>query len=107
FRRRVNFPVQFVTHPHVTFQAARCRNDGVRATSAPYLLFLDGDCVLPPDHVAIHLRNRRPGTAMLGDAVRLDEPTSARLLAQGLDSQDLSRPVSESERRRLRKSDFK
>ena len=48
FRRRVNFPVKFVTHPRLGFQASRCRNEGAAATSAPYLLFLDGDCVLPP-----------------------------------------------------------
>ncbi len=55
FARTARFPVQFTTHPHSTFQLARCRNEGVAASRAPYLLFLDGDCILPPDHVAIHL----------------------------------------------------
>ncbi len=39
FRRRVDFPVRFTTHEHTVFHPARCRNDGARATSAPYLLF--------------------------------------------------------------------
>src|ERR1700753_3219602 len=59
FRSRANFPVKFITHPPLTFQAALCRNAGARATQAPYLLFLDGDCILPPHHVATHLAHRR------------------------------------------------
>src|SRR3954471_7635786 len=43
FAASVNFPVEFTTHPHTTFQLARGRNEGVRASRAPYILFLDGD----------------------------------------------------------------
>jgi glycosyltransferase involved in cell wall biosynthesis len=78
FARRARFPVSFVTHPHETFQLARCRNEGVAESEAPYLLFLDGDCVLPPDHVLRHLERRKPGRAMGAYCCRLDEPTSAR-----------------------------
>jgi glycosyltransferase involved in cell wall biosynthesis len=79
FARSVDFPVHFTTHPHSTFQLARCRNEGVAASTAPYLLFLDGDCILPPDHVAIHLQRRRAGVVMAGDFMRLDEAVSARV----------------------------
>ena len=43
------------------------------------MLFLDGDCVLPRDHVRIHLERRKPGTVMAGDFCRLDEETSRRV----------------------------
>ena len=76
FRSRVAFPVQFVTHPHVTFQAARCRNEGAKATAAPYLLFLDGDCLLPPNHISIHWQHRKAGVALIGDAIRLEKAVS-------------------------------
>ena len=83
FRRSVDFPVCFTTHEHTTFHPARCRNDGARATSAPYLLYLDGDCVLPPDHVAIHLAHRRPGYVMLGFCYRVEKELSAGLTEEG------------------------
>lgn len=35
FGRRVSFPVKFITHQHLTFQAARCRNAAAAATKAP------------------------------------------------------------------------
>ena len=83
FRRRVDFPVRFTTHEHTVFHPARCRNDGARATSAPYLLFVDGDCVLPPDHVAIHLARRRPGYVMLGFCFRVSKELSDGLTEEG------------------------
>src|SRR6185503_11649713 len=66
FAASVDFPVRFTTHPHDSFHIARCRNEGVQASTAPYLLFLDGDCVLPPDHLQVHLDRRRAGYAMAG-----------------------------------------
>ena len=76
FAQTVGFPVRFTTHEHRTFQLARCRNEGVSASVAPYSLFLDGDCVLPPDFVFQHLARRRPATAISGDCYRLDPATS-------------------------------
>ncbi|HKD35655.1 MAG TPA: glycosyltransferase, partial [Pirellulales bacterium] len=83
FRRSVDFPVHFTTHPHAAFQVSKCRNAGARATTAPYLLFVDGDCVLPPDHVATHLERRRPGHALIGDCYRIERQISETLSEEG------------------------
>ena len=77
--RRVSFPLRFTTHEHRGFQLARCRNEGVAATTAPYLLFVDGDCILPPDHLQIHLEERRDRRVIAGDCLRLDRATSQRI----------------------------
>lgn len=79
FRRSVDFPVHFTTHPHAAFQVSKCRNAGARVTTAPYLLFVDGDCVLPPDHVAVHLAQRKAGYAVLGDCYRIERELSETL----------------------------
>ena len=79
FKLEAEFPVRFTTHRHRTFQLARCRNEGTAASIAPYLVFLDGDCVLPPDFALEHLRRRKPGTVMTGDCYRLSVETSARV----------------------------
>lgn len=76
FADAVSFRVGFTTHNHEGFQLARCRNEGVRASTAPYLLFLDGDCLIPPDHLKQHLARRRPRVVHAGFCVALDEPTS-------------------------------
>lgn len=82
--RRVSFPLTFTTHAHDGFRLARCRNEGVAASRAPYLLFTDGDCILPPDHLRIHLAKRRPGRIVAGDCLRLDEAASDLVNAERL-----------------------
>lgn len=71
------FPMQFVTHQHRGFQLARCRNSGVRLAQFPYILFTDGDCIFPPDHLSKHLAAARAGLVRAGDCIRLDRETSA------------------------------
>jgi GT2 family glycosyltransferase len=96
------FSVKMTTHPHASFQLARCRNEGVAASRAPYLLFLDGDCVLPPDHVAQHLAARRKNVVMAGDCARLDESASALINDEQIQKGDLNRYVPARELVRLR-----
>jgi glycosyltransferase involved in cell wall biosynthesis len=79
FAATVDFPVRFTTHRHDGFQLARCRNEGVAASTAPYLLFLDGDCIIPPNHLQIHLARRRPQHAMAGYYLRLNRADTERL----------------------------
>jgi glycosyltransferase involved in cell wall biosynthesis len=79
FRDSVSFPVRFVTHKHQGFCPGRCRNEGVAAAQADYVLLLDGDCMIPPDHLRIHLERRQPGVVWLGDHVKLEEAESAKI----------------------------
>ena len=73
---RVAFPLRFTTHKHRGFRLALCRNRGVAASTAPYILFTDGDCILPPDHVRAHIAARKPGRVVGGDSARLDRAAS-------------------------------
>ena len=67
------------THPHDGFQLARCRNEGVAASVAEKILFLDGDCLIPPDHLAQFARRLKPGLVLAGFCVWLDKATSERV----------------------------
>lgn len=103
FAREAPFPVRWTTHPHEGFQLARCRNDGVRASRAPFLLFLDGDCVVPRDHVRQHLDHRRDRWVMGGYCCRLDRDVSERVTEAAI-REDAFRPwVPRREFRRLAK----
>ena len=100
--RTAPFPLTFTTHAHAGFRLARCRNEGAAASTAPYLLFTDGDCILPPDHVRMHLAWRRQGGVVGGDCVRLDEATSARIDIPLIASAAFMRLVPRHERWRIR-----
>jgi glycosyltransferase involved in cell wall biosynthesis len=104
FARTVDFPLKLTSHPHQGYRVALCRNDGVRASRGRYLLFSDGDCVLPPEHLATHLRMRRPGVVMAGNCYRLSQHVNEQIdmasIAAGT-LETLESCVPPSERRRL------
>jgi len=79
FAATATFPVKFTSHQHDGFRLAQCRNEGVTASTAPYLLFLDGDCLIPPDHVRQHLQRRRSGVVNGSYCIKLTEKESAQV----------------------------
>ena len=103
FAREVDFPVAITTHPSRGFRLARCRNEGVAASRAPYLLFTDGDCLLPPDHVAAHLEFRRRGTVIAGDCYRLNQAASQRITEASIRSGEYVNWISWRQRARMAK----
>lgn len=107
FARRMPFPVHFVTQPHEGFRLARCRNIGAAKASSPHLVFLDGDCLIPPDHVEQHLRSHKPGVVTNTYCVRIDEPTSRQISLDLVNSQNYRDLISSRELRRLAKINLK
>jgi glycosyltransferase involved in cell wall biosynthesis len=103
FARTADFPVKFTTHQHQGFRAALCRNDGARTSAAPYLLFADGDCIFPPDHLHQHLRARRPGIVRAGDCYRLGEVATEKLNIATIATAEYRRWIPRRERWRMLK----
>lgn len=77
FAASAAFAVRFVTAPHNGFRAAACRNRGVALAEAEIVLLLDGDCLIPPDHLHHHLGALRPGLVTNSYCLRLDEAITA------------------------------
>lgn len=101
FARTAPFPVQWITHPHQGFRVSLCRNDGVRASCAPYLLFTDSDCLFPEDHLLNHLRARKPGIIRAGDCYRLDREATGRVDTATITSGQYRKWISREERMRI------
>jgi glycosyltransferase involved in cell wall biosynthesis len=107
FARQAQFPVHFVTHPHTCFHAARCRNDGARRAKAPHFLFVDGDCLLPPNHVEQHMAASRPGVATCSYCVRLDQEVSQQATIEAVRSGEFAAWATAEQRSRLRHMHYK
>ena len=103
FATNVDFQVQLTTHPHDGFQLARCRNEGVAVSSSPYLLFLDGDCLIPPDHLRHHLDNCLPKCVMAGYCCLLDQRSSESLSLQDVRTGKFLELATSKEHRKLRR----
>jgi GT2 family glycosyltransferase len=81
WRRKAPFPIVHAWEENRGFRLARARNRGIRASRAPYLIFLDGDCVPPPRYLAAHRAARRGRTYLAGDRLLLDRTATGILLA--------------------------
>jgi glycosyltransferase involved in cell wall biosynthesis len=104
FAGRVDFPVTLTTHRRAAFQLAQCRNEGVAASRAPYLIFTDGDLILSPDFVWQHLERRRRSTVYTGHYYGLTEDVSAGIdeaMVQSGAYRDLASPAEMHRVRRI------
>jgi glycosyltransferase involved in cell wall biosynthesis len=82
FISRSRAPARMVSQPHEGFRAARLRNLGIAATSADYLVFIDGDMLLHPEFIADHARLARPGFYTQGVRVHTDAALTRKLIAE-------------------------
>ena len=84
FALTADFPVRMTTHEHDGFELSRCRNEGALLADSDYLLFTDGDCLLPEDFLSVHLRGRRHDFVMAGHCYRLEESATKNISAANI-----------------------
>ena len=63
-----------------SFRAARARNLAIAKSSGDHLIFVDGDCLLPPHFVKSHRLMIRPRTLISGGRILLGERQTKTLL---------------------------
>ena len=73
-----------VWHPDLGFRAAEIRNRAILAARGVYCVFLDGDCIVRPDFVAIHRRLAEPGWFVTGNRVLLSADLTTKVLREKL-----------------------
>ena len=77
-------PLKYVWQPDEGFRAAEARNKAVLASSAEYIIFLDGDCMVPSDFVAQHQRFAETGYMVVGNRILLLEALTREIIDGGL-----------------------
>jgi glycosyltransferase involved in cell wall biosynthesis len=101
FAQSADFPLTWISHSHNGYRVSLCRNDGVRASSSPYYVFTDSDCMFPPTHLQKHMAIRRPGVIRAGDCFRLDKESTARVDESAIKSGVFRKWILPEERKRM------
>lgn len=83
FARRSSVPIRHVWHEDEGFRRAKILNAAIRACEAPYLVFLDGDCIVQPDFLARHHALSRTNHLVTGSRILLGQRLSAELCSSG------------------------
>jgi glycosyltransferase involved in cell wall biosynthesis len=74
-------PLQHAWQADLGFRAAAARNMAVSRSDADYLIFLDGDCIVPSDFVEKHQRLAEQGWFVAGNRILLSERLTENVLA--------------------------
>jgi len=80
----VAYHIEHVWHEDRGFRAAEIRNRAVLASHGTYCVFLDGDCIVRPDFVAIHRRLAEPGCFVTGNRILLSRELTEKVLREKL-----------------------
>ena len=81
-RYKKHLPIEITWQPDCDFRAARARNLALLRTKYDYVIFVDGDCLLPPNFVRNHLALAKPGKLVSGNRSLLSRHESNLLLRQ-------------------------
>jgi len=82
--------LEHVWHEDRGFRAAEIRNRALLASRGTYCIFLDGDCVVRPDFVAIHRQLAEPGYFVTGNRILLSQALTVKVLAEKLEPEEWS-----------------
>lgn len=82
FVHKYDFPwrMQHITQEDLGWRKNRVLNLSIMASRADWLIFIDGDCVLHPRFVEMHLRYRQPHVVLAGKRIKLNEELSERMM---------------------------
>lgn len=81
-------PLKHVWQSDEGFRAAEARNKAVLASFSEYLLFLDGDCMVPSDFVFQHQYLAEKGCMLAGNRILLSEALTLEVIDGGLNPDD-------------------
>jgi glycosyltransferase involved in cell wall biosynthesis len=84
WKAKVGHRVEHVWHQDSGFRAAEIRNRAVLASRGAYVIFLDGDCIVRPDFVAIHRRLAEQGAFVTGNRILLSRQLTEKVLERQL-----------------------
>ena len=79
-RYKEHLQIDMTWQPDRDFRAARARNLALLRAKYDYVIFIDGDCLLPPTFVRNHLTLAEPGKIVAGNRSLLSKHESDLLL---------------------------
>lgn len=91
YQARAKFSIKHVWQEDDGFRAAAIRNRALAACHADYVIFIDGDCVPPPEFVASHRQLAERGWFLSGNRLMLTQGFSKQVLHDKLPIHQWSR----------------
>jgi glycosyltransferase involved in cell wall biosynthesis len=84
WREKIGQGLEHVWQEDRGFRLAEIRNRAILAARGAYCIFLDGDCIVRPDFIAVQRRLAEPGWFVAGNRVLLSRELTAQILREQL-----------------------
>ena len=85
WKAKLGIPLTHVWQEDRGFRLAEIRNRAIAASTGSYVIFLDGDCIVPPTFLAAHRALAEPGFFVGGNRVLLSRSLTEEILANNLE----------------------
>lgn len=80
WRNQYIFTIKHISQEDLGFRKCKILNEAIRVATCPYLIFIDGDCVLHKHFIREHIKASRIGTVVYGRRVMLSKFLSRKVL---------------------------
>ncbi|MBX2985239.1 MAG: glycosyltransferase [Bacteroidia bacterium] len=80
WKSNYQFAIEHVSHEDKGFRKCKILNLAVLKSTAPYLIIIDGDCLLHSKFIMSHLKLRQPKTILYGRRVMLSKSLTSKIL---------------------------
>lgn len=74
------WPMHHLTQEDTGWRKNRALNNAIRIAKSDWLIFIDGDCVLHPRFVEMHVRYKGDGLVLAGKRVKLNPQLSGKMM---------------------------
>lgn len=74
------WPTQHLTQPDMGWQKNKALNRAIIAANTDWLIFIDGDCVLHPRFIEMHVRYKQDNVLLAGKRIKLNPKLSQQLI---------------------------
>lgn len=83
FTKSSNVTIKHAWQEDAGFRAARIRNKAVSISDGEYLIFIDGDCILPKTFITDHVNLSQHGFFVPGSRLKITKDYTRQLIANG------------------------
>ena len=82
FSPNPNITIKHIQQEDLKFRKCKILNTAIRNATSPYLIFIDGDCILHPHFIKSHLKFKKSKQVLFGRRVMLSKSLSDKLIKE-------------------------
>lgn len=97
----LNFNVKYLRQERNGFRAAKCRNNGIRAASGEYIIFIDQDIIPSKGYYQRFVDNMEKGAFLVAYPVRLSKEQTSRITTSVIEEADYKNIITKKQVRKI------